>query len=218
MNSLKPNQARVADDIVLDGRLALYHERERWLAVADLHFGYEVSQRAAGRLIPMWGMTSVRERLFALLSDYHPRHLVIVGDLVHDRAAAAEAQRLLAELRTVVELVALAGNHDRQLVGTINLRDSWQTDSFHFHHGHCIAEATDRIQIIGHYHPAGTIADGAGLRLKLPAFVQQTTCWILPAFSPWASGTDWSRNAQSVVWLCTPQRVLRLPDLEPAPA
>src|ERR1051325_3855718 len=43
MISLRANQALVADDIVLDGRLALYHQSESWLAVADLHFGYEIS-------------------------------------------------------------------------------------------------------------------------------------------------------------------------------
>ncbi|MDQ6808427.1 MAG: hypothetical protein M3Z64_03230, partial [Verrucomicrobiota bacterium] len=79
-------------------------------------------------------------------------------------------------------------------------------------------ELGERTQIIGHHHPAGTIADGAGLRLKLPAFVQQASCWILPAFSPWASGTNWSRGAEDRVWLCTPQRVLRLPDQEIATA
>ena len=35
------------------------------------------------------------------------------------------------------------------------------------------------MQIIGHHHPAATITDGAGLRLKFPAFVQQERCWIL---------------------------------------
>lgn len=215
---LKPSQSHIATDVILDGRLALFHARERWLAVADLHFGYEVSQRAAGRLMPMWGMTSVRERLVALLADYRPRHLVIVGDLVHDRTAATEAQELLSELATLCDLIALAGNHDRLLVGTIDLRDSWQTERFHFHHGHCRAEVGERTQVIGHHHPAGTIADGAGLRLKLPAFVQQTSCWILPAFSPWASGTNWSRGPEDRVWLCTPQRVLRLPDQEIATA
>lgn len=216
MSPLKPNQARVADDVLLDGRLALFHQSESWLAVADLHFGYEVSQRAAGRLMPMWGMTSVRERLLALLHDYHPRHLVLVGDLVHDRAAAPQLAKLLAELKPLCHVVALAGNHDRQLATTMELQDSWITDSFHFHHGHCLAEPNDRIQVIGHHHPASTITDGAGLRLKLPAFVQQNRCWILPAFSPWASGTQWKSNAASCVWVCSPQRVLRLPNFEPA--
>src|ERR1700709_2575795 len=105
---LSPSQAFVSDDIVLDGRLALYHRTQGWLAVADLHFGYELSQRAAGRLVPLWGMTSVEERLKELLIDYRPKNLIIVGDLVHDRAAAEEAGRLIERLSSVCEPIVLS--------------------------------------------------------------------------------------------------------------
>jgi metallophosphoesterase superfamily enzyme len=71
----------------------LFHQTQGWLAVADLHFGYELSQRAAGRLVPMWGMNSIEERLRELLADYAPRQLVIVGDLVHDRAGRPRSRR-----------------------------------------------------------------------------------------------------------------------------
>ena len=67
------SQAFVADHVLLDGRLALFHEREKWLAMADLHFGYELSQRAAGWLIPFWGMDSITDRLLELLADYRAR-------------------------------------------------------------------------------------------------------------------------------------------------
>src|SRR3954465_1416101 len=127
MSPLRPNQALVADQILLDGRLALFHQGQGWLAVADLHFGYELSQRAAGRLMPLWGMTSVEDRLKELLADYQPRQLIIVGDLVHDRAAAAEARGLIERLAALCEPIVLAGNHDRQLAGSMGLRDSWRT-------------------------------------------------------------------------------------------
>jgi len=207
-------QARVAENVLLDGRLALFHEQQSWLAVADVHFGFELSQRAAGRLMPMWGMDSIEQRLLELLADFRPRHLVIVGDLVHDRASAAEAALLLERLGTHTTVVVLTGNHDRHLRGALPLRDSWESDGFYFHHGHCAADVPERVQIIGHHHPAGTIRDGAGLRLKLPAFVQQGSCWILPAFSPWAGGVEWPQDAESRIWLCTPQRVLQLPLVE----
>ncbi|MGI9089008.1 MAG: metallophosphoesterase [Chthoniobacterales bacterium] len=216
MNRLTANQALVADDILLDGRLALFHRKQRWLAVADLHFGYELSQRAAGRLMPMWGMTSVEECLRDLIADYAPQQLVIVGDVVHDRAAAAPASELLARLAQSCEPIVLAGNHDRQLGASIPLRDSWRTDGFYFHHGHCAAEVAEAVQIIGHHHPAGSITDGAGLRLKLPAFVQKGNCWILPAFSPWAAGASWDADGDSRIWLCTPRRVLEIPRSETA--
>ena len=210
--SLRQNQALVSDEVVLDGRLALFHNRQRWLAVADLHFGYEISQRAAGRLMPLWGMRSVEDRLTDLLADYRPERLVILGDLVHDRSATAEVLPFLERLRSRCEVILLAGNHDRHVTGAIQMLPQWQCDGFHFHHGHCEAESAGRIQIIGHHHPAGTIRDGAGLRLKLPAFVQQDDCWIMPAFSPWAAGAPWQPGAQSRMWLCTPARILRLPD------
>src|SRR5881227_1195521 len=95
MNSLRANQALVADEIILDGRLALFHRTERWLAVADLHFGYELSQRAAGHLVPMWGMATISERLDRLMEEYAPRQLIVLGDLVHDKTAAQEAVQLL---------------------------------------------------------------------------------------------------------------------------
>ena len=217
MITLSAHQALVAEDVLLDGRLALFHQTQRWLAVADLHFGYELSQRAAGRLLPLWGMTSVEDRLCELLAEYAPRQLIIVGDVVHDRAAASAAAELISRLTSSCEVIVLAGNHDRQLGALVPLRESWSTEGFYFHHGHCASGIADVVQIIGHHHPAGSITDGAGLRLKLPAFVQQANCWILPAFSPWAAGARWEADAESRMWLCTPKRVLRLPELADAP-
>jgi len=210
MTSLRANQAFVADEILLDGRLALFHQTDRWLVVADLHFGYELSQRAAGRLVPMWGMASITERLMQLIDEYQPQRLIILGDLVHDKTAAPEAAKLLQELAAHCEPIVVAGNHDRQLRGKVEMVESWETDRFYFHHGHCATDRAPRIQIIGHHHPAGVITDGAGLRLKCPAFVQQSSCWIMPAFSPWASGTRWTGDEPGRMWLCTPERVLRM--------
>jgi metallophosphoesterase superfamily enzyme len=98
MLSLRANQALVADEILLDGRLALFHQSERWLAVADLHFGYELSQSAAGWLVPLWGMASISERLLQLVAEYRPRRLIILGDLVHDLTAAVDARELLERI------------------------------------------------------------------------------------------------------------------------
>ncbi|MEP6822520.1 MAG: metallophosphoesterase [Chthoniobacterales bacterium] len=196
--------------MILDGRLALFHQSQRWLAVADLHFGYEISQRAAGRLHPLWGMASIEKRLFELVADYRPTWLILLGDLVHNRAAAEPAEHLVARLRERCETVLLAGNHDRKIAAALGMVDSWETDGFQFHHGHNSPPAPDRIQVVGHHHPASYLTDGAGLRLKLPAFIREERRWILPAFSPWAAGAIWPGNGRAEVWLCTPRRVLRL--------
>jgi uncharacterized protein len=156
-------------------------------------------------------MASIADRLLQMVEEYAPLHLIVVGDLVHDKTAAREAAQLLREMATRCEVVVVAGNHDRQLRGEVEMVEFFQTGRFHFHHGHCAVKPSDLIQIIGHHHPAAVITDGAGLRLKCPAFVQQSSCWIMPAFSPWASGTRWAPDESSRVWLCTEERVFALP-------
>lgn len=98
---------------------------ERWLAVADLYFGYELSQRAAGRLVPLWGKTSIEERLAELLPDYRPRRLIIVGDLMRDEASAEAAIALLSRLRERREVITLAGNHDQLVADAIAFVPRW---------------------------------------------------------------------------------------------
>jgi hypothetical protein len=161
-------------------------------------------------------MATIADRLTELVSEYEPRQLIVLGDMVHDKTAAREAAQLLRDFAERCEVVVVAGNHDRQLRGHVEMREAVETDSFFFHHGHCAADAGSRIQIIGHHHPAAVITDGAGLRLKCPAFVQQSSCWIMPAFSPWASGTRWNREEPGRIWLCTAERVFALPTKEAA--
>jgi len=48
MHMFSQCHAYVAENVLLDSRLALFHEEEKWLAVTDLHFGFELSQRMAG--------------------------------------------------------------------------------------------------------------------------------------------------------------------------
>jgi hypothetical protein len=110
MHASSPSQVAVGEDVLLDGRLALFHKRERRLAVADLHFGYELSQRAVGNLFPFWGMQTIEERLEELLREYNPARLIILGDLVHNRAAAREATHLVKRLSSYCNILPIAGN------------------------------------------------------------------------------------------------------------
>ena len=148
--------------------------------------------------------------------NIEPQRLIILGDLVHDKTAAPEAARLLQTLAAHCEPIVVAGNHDRQLRGKVEMVESWETDRFYFHHGHCATDRGHRIQIIGHHHPAGVITDGAGLRLKCPAFVQQST--LLDHAGVFSLGERHSLDGGRArrMWLCTAERVLPLPDSEAA--
>ena len=140
------------------------------------------------------------------------------SQLVHDRSGAGEFFSLIRRLRDQSDLILIAGNHDAVIKRRaskfkhfdLELYDSFTTARFEFHHGDCERKQSGRIQIVGHFHPAATLRDGAGLRLKFPALVQETNYWVLPAFSPWAAGTEWEERERSRTWLCTPQRILLL--------
>lgn len=214
-----PSIVRVGHGAVLDHRLALYHPFENWLAVSDLHFGFELSARAAGALYPAWGMEEVETRLTALLRDYKPKTLIIAGDLVENRAAVLPAVALLKRLRSALsaagapfQLVLIAGNHDRRCLESELLRNFFLTPSFCFYHGDRPEpdECGTRTAVIGHFHPAARVRDRAGLSLKLPAFVQDGSLWTLPAFSPWASGTEWQYAPAARLWLCGHGKILQL--------
>jgi uncharacterized protein len=126
-------------------------------------------------------------------------------------------------------LVLVAGNHDR---GEIRRRfefvDSFAPgDGFFFHHGHLQPEIAPGIapgiavEITGHLHPSVSLADGAGLRLRLPCLIQaqapgsRQERWILPAFSPWAGGGKWSAVHPGIEcrqWVCGEGRVFEWRD------
>src|SRR5690349_303780 len=134
MSSRNGARAEVAPGVVLDGRLALFHQRQKWLAVADLHFGFELSQLAAGNLFPLWGMRTIEQRLQELLADYRPTNLVLLGDLVHDRTAAIALAELIRGLTRNTEVILIGGNHDRHLRKQLNLMPLWRSEGFCFHH------------------------------------------------------------------------------------
>jgi len=218
-------QAEVAEGMLLDGRLGLFHREQRWLAVADLHYGYEISRRMAGGLWPMWGMETIEERLRALIVALKPRTLILVGDIVDGKAAPEEAIAWMSGLSGLCdELILIEGNHDRGAVTQhFNFLPWYRTDGFFFHHGHRKDTrnhiADGEIEVTGHLHPAVNFNDGAGTKLKLPALAMEREAngaderWILPAFSPWAGGGHYKpagKKSQCHQWACSTQRVFEV--------
>ena len=213
-------QAEVVPGIFLDSRLAIFHGEEKWLALSDLHFGYELSRRAEGGLWPLWGMDSIRERLADLIDTWKPESLILVGDIVDSRATPTEAIEWLGQIRELCpELVLIAGNHDRgEVKRHFHFVPHYETGDFFFHHGHEEPGVTGKIEITGHLHPSTRFSDGAGTSLKLPTFTREQLGegrekWVLPAFSPWAGGhpaepTDPAHPYHR--WVCGKERVFEV--------
>lgn len=223
-----PATVPIDDQLVLDGRLALYHQSDHWLALADLHYGYESSRRREGALWPNWGMETVAARLEALVDDYRPDTLVLVGDVVDSSAASEEA---IPWLRSVAalgpRLILVEGNHDR---GPVKREFDWvasyRIGDHYFEHGHLdldlaareLAGGAGATRVRGHLHPSMRYRDGAGTCLRLPTLVLETSLTpghrdlILPAFSPWAGGAhlEATPGATTRQWVCSPGRVFEI--------
>ena len=214
--------AEIGGGLVLDGRLALVAPAAGWLAVADLHFGYEANRRREGALWPMWGMETIATRLERLVADWQPETLILVGDVVDGSAAPDEAIAWLESVHTLApRIVLIAGNHDRGPIRrAFEWLDDWRHDDFYFEHGHLTRPAPGRgSRIRGHLHPSVTFNDGSGTRLRLPSLVVEESPpganeIFLPAFSPWAGGTrhEGVAGTSRRQWACSPQRVFEYLD------
>ncbi|MCA1963585.1 MAG: metallophosphoesterase, partial [Prosthecobacter sp.] len=151
-----PTAVPVAPGVLLDSRRALVHPAQGWLAVADLHFGYEQRRRREGALLPDWGMAQAEQALLSLLADHQPQRLILVGDVMDGAGTVRETLDLLERLRAQVEVICVEGNHDRAALKTrAGFLSRWQEQGFLFEHGHQpLSPQPGSILITGHEHPA----------------------------------------------------------------
>lgn len=216
--SLPPlHPPEVAKGVILDARHALVHAEHGWMAIADVHFGYEARRRRAGALLPDWGMPQCERVLHELVRDHQPKRLILVGDIMDGSGTVEETLELLKRLTESVKIICVLGNHDRAgLKRGMSMIPSHREGEFLFEHGHLPLSDHEGVIVTGHEHPATHFRDGAGLRLKLPTMVQEqisakTQRWILPAFSPWAAGGEYtSEHKRLQTWACGKGRVWRV--------
>lgn len=177
---------------------ALWLPDSQTAIIADLHLGYSWAQRRRGELGPLVD-TQTREKLLACKDELRPRRFVFLGDIVHaprscepERAWITET---LQQLSQSAELIAVRGNHDRQFAAEFAQLDLIHVETW----SHLLVTAIhgDRFDyswpeghtlVFGHLHPALMIRDASGAGQKLPVFLANSHCVLLPAFSPFARG------------------------------
>ena len=168
--------------------------------IADLHLGYSWAQRRRGELGPL-ADSRTREKLLAARDQLRPRRFVFLGDLVHaPRPCAPERawiEDILKELACGAQIVAVRGNHDRRFAtefSHLSFEDvaTWSDRFVTAAHGDRFdfAWPENHTLILGHLHPALAIRDSSGAGHKLPVFLANRNCIVLPAFSPFARGYD----------------------------
>jgi DNA ligase-associated metallophosphoesterase len=181
--------------VLLPGRAVWLPERDTVL-VADVHLGKPASFRAMGVPVPEAVTGRDLDRLSALLHATGAGRLIVLGDLVHDRAAlldrTCDAVRAWRAGWGGVAVDLIPGNHDRKapacerlgvrvlapeiLLGGLGLT-------------HEPPEDTGVPTLCGHLHPVVSVGP-----LRTPGRVRSACFWfagavgVLPAFGSFTGG------------------------------
>ncbi|HIP75155.1 MAG TPA: metallophosphoesterase [Thermococcus paralvinellae] len=177
------------------------------LIIADLHLGYEESLAREGAYLPKV-FEEVVKSLKALLLKEKPKRLIINGDLKHSfvpfKRERLELKAFFDEIQPLVnEIVVVRGNHDVGITWVkeldVEIADMLELRGWTVVHGHQIVEG-ERF-IMGHEHPAIRLRDEVGALIKVPVFLLSDNFIVLPAFTPWAYGSDILREIVSPLLL-----------------
>lgn len=207
---MSKTKLQIAPGVWLDARRAIWLEGERVLAVADLHLGYAWAHRHSGNLLPVSAREDTVERLSALVADYAPVELVLLGDIVHRAVHVPvlkdELCRLFAELSARATLRLVAGNHDARLAPLLGacaleaeVLSEVRSGPHLLLHGDTAQQAAEELTaarerggciFIGHEHPAIGLSDGVVRSARYPCFLVAPELVVLPAFSRWSAGTE----------------------------
>jgi len=202
---MKNNSQMVRVNLAGD-ELRLLPERAIWkpatseLFIADTHFGKEAAFRSAS--IPIPDSTELDlARLTRLVETTRCQRLVVLGDLIHNRAGVtpglvetfAKWRADYADLRVIL----VRGNHDR--FGR-SLPENWKIEvvdppskSGRLTLVHEPDFASELTTLAGHLHPK-TRVKAAADSVDLPCFFMRKKTLVLPAFASFVDGMLLSRR------------------------
>lgn len=180
---------------ILDAELALWWPAQSTLVASDLHFEKASFLNQFGAPLAAHDTLDTLIRLKSLVARYRPQRLILLGDSFHDRKAwqrlsDTTRQSLLEVCGSVETCNWVEGNHDVALMGDtpFTFEDTVTLNGIDFRHEH---KASERPQIIGHFHPKMT-THIRGHRITGRCFAVATNLLIMPAFGTFTGGLDMS--------------------------
>lgn len=180
---------------------ALWLPDEGAVLVADAHLGFGWAQRRRGELGPVVD-GGARDALASLLDELAPRRLIFLGDTVHAPNPGEEERALiestLSSLGRAAKITVVTGNHDRAFrrdfghLGFDIVREL-TVGGLRALHGDRLPKRWKGTLALGHLHPSLTLREPSGARRPYRVFLETPRVLVLPAFSPFASGSNLRR-------------------------
>lgn len=183
------------EEIALTAGRALWWPRRRTLCVADLHLGKAATFRHAGIPVPDTTTRADLDRLSALVAEFGPERLVILGDLIHARTGRSpETLEAFARWRAAhagLDCLLIRGNHDARAgdppadwglrIADEPYAEDGDAGIAFAHHPEAVASAGGRAILCGHLHP-GVRLSGPVTSLRAACFWMRPGVGVLPAF------------------------------------
>jgi DNA ligase-associated metallophosphoesterase len=203
--------------LILLGDRALYWPAREMLILADVHLGKDASFRAAGLPVPAGNSGKDLARIEALVKATAARRLVVLGDLVHNRAShQAELASAFCTWRAThreLEVMLVRGNHDKH-AGPCPA--DWRVmtvaepfDAGPLRLGH-YPDTTDQPLLCGHVHPTVSVRDFDRSTAAIPCFVVDAKQLILPAFGSFTGGYKTDPMDGRRIFLATGKSVVQV--------
>ncbi len=204
-------------------RRALWWPAESTLFVADVHLGKAETFRTLGVPVPAGPTAATLRRLGALVDDCGAHRLVVLGDLLHARAAQAgatvDALRAWRHERPALHCVLVRGNHDDRAgdppagLGIDVVDAPSPLGPFALCHEPAGDAAADPggYRLAGHLHPAVRLHGRAGDSARLPCFAVGAREAVLPAFGDFTGAWTVSRADAPTLYAIAGDRVFEVP-------
>lgn len=179
--------------LMADASGALYWPTERTLVVADLHLEKGSSFAARGIMLPPYDTRQTLQRLAEVIDRFAPRHVIALGDSLHDRNASeridATNLKMLSILQEDREWTWITGNHDPEIAPVFGGRVAEQLVIGGIRFAHVPGQGRMAPEIAGHMHPAARLSL-YGHIIRRPCFVGNSRRLLLPAFGTFTGGLN----------------------------
>ncbi|WP_299253559.1 ligase-associated DNA damage response endonuclease PdeM [uncultured Cytophaga sp.] len=195
---------------------ALFWKEKQTLILSDLHLGKASHFRKNGMAIPIESGLEDLIQLDHLLEMYHPKRLLILGDLFHSAYNQEwEYFGSLLKKHPDTECILVRGNHDilqmhhYEKYNVVVYKNTLKEGNIIFAHD-VIEIAEHEFIITGHIHPGFVLFGKGRQRLALPCFYKKKNSLILPAFGGLTGLARMPKDKDAEIYVSTGERVFRV--------